>query len=214
MNSSKSVLQIESAFIDSGGFLPLALGANPNDDFLIKKQNLQQLMLDIISPLVFSTHPQPQAADISDMASLTSYLCSILKSDPTCNKNDFISVQNAYPVVTSTGSASTLVGNIDMLQLISPPQWNSKYPTKRKSKVRFRLRQATSLSTTFRDKNISFIVNPVNDPPSINAPSNYTVQEDRPNPLISPYPVAIIDDADDVDGSVVDVVLQVSYCEY
>ncbi len=187
-----------------------SLGSNANDDFLIKKQILQQLMIDIISPFVFIANAQPQASDIADINALTLYLCGILKSDPVCSGS---SASESGPagrnVLTAAGTAVNLMSTINMMSFIPPPQWNSKYPINRQSKVRFQLRQIGSSNSAVRDKNISFVIYPVNDPPTIRAPKNYTVQEDRPNPLIFPSPIAILDDADDVKGSEVDVVVSV-----
>jgi hypothetical protein len=210
LNATNSVLQIEQAFINNGGFLASPLGSNANDDFLIKKQILQQLMIDIIDPFVFVTNAQPQAPDIVEINALTLYLCGILKSDPVCSLvSASESGRTGRNVLTAAGTAVSLMGTINLMNFIPPPQWNSKYPITRQSKVRFQLRQFGSSNSAVRDKNISFVIFPVNDPPSIRAPKNYTVQEDRPNPLIFPYPIAILDDADDVKGSEVDVIVSV-----
>ena len=210
-NSTKSVLEIQQAFINNGGFQPAADGTDPNVDFLVKQQMLIQLMVNIIGTSVFATNKQPQEPDISGFNELFSYLCGILKADPVCSTSSLPFLQLGSPDVNLAGISSNLMSSINMIQFIPPPHWNSKYPPKRQSKIQFQIGQLSSVSAlpVSREKNISVILYPVNDPPMISAPENYTVQEDKPNLLAFPSPIAIIDDADDVTGGVVDVVLSV-----
>ena len=183
--------------------MPDPAGTNPSDVLLQKQSIIGTLYEEITGELFGST---PKATDLTDPQSLIEFLCGLLTNDPVCSSGD--DIQNTSNSISVVGTSAILTKKIDMIRVFSPPYWNSKFPVRRKGRVRFRM-STEEIPGRFRDKNVSLIIYPVNDPPIIQHPSNYTVQEDRSNPLSFPSPIRILDDADDVEGGEIAVILKV-----
>ena len=112
---------------------------------------------------------------------------------------------NGSRTLVQTGPPAGVVMGINKLRYLPPLNWNSKYPPTRRRKIRFKVRgsQVPALVVEVR-------IRPVNDPPRITASTvPYRVQEDRISRLGNP-PVQIVDDADDVQGHNINVLLEVA----
>ena len=106
------------------------------------------------------------------------------------------------PLADQRGTYLQLQPRLNLLRYEPLLNWNSKWPPERYRYIHFEFAGNPLKSR------VEVTLKPVNDPPRIVASTTpYEVEEDRPTTLNEPFPVSIIDDADDVQNASITVTL-------